>query len=115
MYGAPMPRSGTQAQPHTLDGLLLVVLLQGPENGFRLKARLKSYFPGFQASQGAFYPSLRRLESLKFISGKTVPAPADRGGLPRRVYAITSKGRTAAKRLLGLYRAFIGDGEREVA
>ena len=103
------------AQPHSLDALLLIVLLQGPENGFRLKNRLKEYFPGLRASQGALYPSLVRLETSKFVAGKTVPAPVDRGGRPRRVYAVTSKGRLEAKRLMNLYRAFLGDGEREVA
>jgi DNA-binding PadR family transcriptional regulator len=43
--------------------------------------------------RGTVYVTLGRMEDKGYITSRTEPAPADEGGLPRRIYEATALGR----------------------
>ena len=93
------------AQPYSLEALFLCVLLRGPNNGSGIVAQLAELDSGLHPGQGATYPALRRLEEEGLATSKNVLPPADRGGRPRRFYALTPKGRRRATQLSRFFGA----------
>lgn len=97
------------AQPYSLEALFLCVLLRGPNNGTGILAQLAQLDADLHPAAGATYPALRRLEEEGLTTSKDVPPPADRGGRPRRFYALTPKGRRRANQLSRFFGALVAD------
>ena len=77
--------------------LLLAVLRLGPNAfGAEIARELESRARR-SVSRGALYTSLDRLEDKGLLRWKVVPGTPDRGGLPRRHYAVTSAGLAALR------------------
>ncbi len=71
------------------EALILELLVQGTElYGLQLVAASKR-----QLKRGTVYVTLGRMEDKGFISSRLEAAPADEGGLPRRLYQPTALGR----------------------
>ncbi|MBW4061378.1 PadR family transcriptional regulator [Candidatus Saccharibacteria bacterium] len=61
--------NGERISPSPLDVRVLVALLKRPLNAYRVARQVEDDFgPGFKASNGTIYPSLKRLASLGFIT-----------------------------------------------
>lgn len=95
----------TTAAAYSVDALLLCTLLRGPNYGLALSTSLSNLDSTLQLRHGALYPALTRLRTAGLVTAKSVPAPADRGGHPRRVYALTARGRRRALELARLFAA----------
>jgi len=84
------------SQPPPLGELeqlvLLAVLRLGPEAFALSIARALERDAGRHLSRGALYTTLDRLELKGFIRWKPEPGGAERGGVPRRTYAVTARG-----------------------
>jgi DNA-binding PadR family transcriptional regulator len=98
--------------------VILGLLAWGPRTGYEIKQvtdRSTRFFWG--ASYGQIYPELRRLETAGLVESREEP----RGRVPRRIYSLTSAGRTALDGWLagsddhyevrdeGLLKLFFGD------
>ena len=71
------------------EALILDLLIAGPEMyGLQLVAAAKR-----RLKRGTVYVTLGRMEEKGFVSSRLESAPADEGGLPRRVYEATAFGR----------------------
>jgi DNA-binding PadR family transcriptional regulator len=78
-----------------LDLLLLAVLEAGPAHGYALIGRLRERSDGaFDLPEGTVYPALHRLEGAGLAGSEW----SSLDGRRRRVYALTSEGRTALAR-----------------
>jgi DNA-binding PadR family transcriptional regulator len=99
------------AIPHSLDVLLLCALRPGPDYGHALAQRFATLDRSFRPGPGALYPALRRLELAGLATSEEVPQRADRGGRPRRVYALTPKGKRRADQLAKFFGALAQDAQ----
>ena len=73
--------------------LILDLLIRGAElYGLELVAASKG-----RLKRGTVYVTLGRMEDKGFISSRLEDAPADQGGLPRRIYEPTTFGRRVMK------------------
>ncbi|NKB88759.1 MAG: PadR family transcriptional regulator [Acidobacteria bacterium] len=78
--------------------LLLVVLELGDDSyGARVQARLEERV-GREASVGALYTTLRRLEAKGLLEGSSGETTPERSGRPRRYLSVTAEGMAALKR-----------------
>ncbi len=84
-----------QARKGLLEALILRLLLDEERYGFDL-AREIGRRTGAPCSRGTLYPLLRRLQGHGLVALRHVD-PVD--GPPRKYYAITMEGRTAAVRM----------------
>lgn len=92
---------------------LLQALLEGDSYGLELIERIKAATNGrVRLVQGRVYPALRALEQDGLLTGYWSEALPERGGRPRRYYALTAEGRRVArqdaKALAGLLKPFFG-------
>ena len=102
----------------TTPALVLSVLGDGPLHGYGLAKEIERRSGGFfTGSWGSLYPALQRLENDGLIEGVWEPYPPG-GKRRRRVYRLTTQGRSAAKQAAGRWRQFalrilqvIGHGE----
>ena len=102
----------------TTPALILSVLGDGPLHGYGLAKEIERRSGGFfTGSWGSLYPALQRLETDGLIEGVWEPYPPQ-GKRRRRVYRLTTQGRSAAKQAAGRWRQFalrilevIGHGE----
>lgn len=102
----------------TTPALVLSVLGDGPLHGYGLAKEIERRSGGFfTGSWGSLYPALQRLENDGLIEGAWEPYPPG-GKRRRRVYRLTTQGRSAAKQAAGRWRQFalrilqvIGHGE----
>lgn len=82
-----------------IRGLLpyyILSLLEEPHHGLEIAQRIEAATGGAWApSAGTLYPMLRNMESDGWIQGEWQRST----GAPRRVYALTSEGRAARKRM----------------
>lgn len=98
--------------------VILGLLAWQPRTGYEIKQvtdRSTRFFWG--ASYGQIYPELRRLEAAGLVESREEP----RGRVPRRIFSITTAGRTALEAWLeepvesyevrdeGLLKLFFGD------
>ena len=86
-----------------LDLLMRDAELYGLELVAASKGRLK---------RGTVYVTLGRMEEKGFISSRLEDAPADQGGLPRRIYEPTAFGRRVMKAYAHVARALIPEPAR---
>jgi DNA-binding PadR family transcriptional regulator len=96
---APRPRLLTLSEK---ESLILELLTQGDQMyGLQLVAASRR-----RLKRGTVYVTLGRMEEKRYITSHLEDAPANAGGLPRRVYRPTALGRrvlaawTAGARLL---------------
>jgi PadR family transcriptional regulator PadR len=86
-----------------LDLLLLSAVEAGPAHGYVLIERLRNESDGvLDFPEGTIYPALHRLERGGLLSSSWDETGARR----RRVYALTSRGRTELSRQRESWRAF---------
>jgi DNA-binding PadR family transcriptional regulator len=86
-----------------VDFLLLATLKDGPLHGYGVVEKLRGTSEGaFDLAEGTVYPALYRLEAAALVSSKWTTA----GGRRRRVYRLTTKGRTALARERSEWKAF---------
>lgn len=84
------PASVATVKGH-LDLLLLAVLAEGPSHGYAVIEQLRvRSADAFDLPEGTVYPALHRLER----SGMLASDWDSSAGRPRRVYRITSRGRS---------------------
>lgn len=90
----------------TTPALILSVLADGPLHGYGLAKEIERRSGGFfTGSWGSLYPALQRLEQEGLIEGVWEPYPPQ-GRRRRRVYRLTTQGRSAAKQAAGRWRQF---------
>jgi DNA-binding PadR family transcriptional regulator len=77
--------------------VLLAILRLGVEAGGVGIARELETHAARRVSRGALYTTLDRLEDKGLVRWKAAPGTADRGGLPRRAYAVTPRGIAALR------------------
>ena len=81
--------------------VLLAVLRLGQEDGGVASgaaiARVLEDQAGRRVSRGALYTTLDRLEGKGLLRWKIATGGAERGTLPRRAYAVTSRGTEAVR------------------
>jgi DNA-binding PadR family transcriptional regulator len=88
-----------------LDMLLLAALDGAPAHGYAVIEQLRARSAGtFDLPEGTIYPALHRLERAGAITSSREVA----GGRERRVYRLSSKGRTALKERRASWAAFSG-------
>jgi PadR family transcriptional regulator, regulatory protein AphA len=79
-------------EPSAVTWAVLGLLEQRPRSGYDLKRAVDRTIRHFwAASYGQIYPELRRLEDAGWVEG----SDGSRGARSRRVYSITTRGRTA--------------------
>src|SRR5438093_6977503 len=90
----------------TTPALILSVLADGPMHGYGLAKEIERRSRGFfTGSWGSLYPALQRLEQEGLIEGCWEPYPPQ-GRRRRRVYRLTTSGRSAARQTAGRWRQF---------
>ena len=82
------------------DLIILGMLLEGPQHGYRLKQNAGLIFGQGKLHNNLVYPLLRRFMANKWVTKKTIPGER---GQKRQQYAITPLGRQT---LLDRIRAF---------
>jgi PadR family transcriptional regulator PadR len=86
---------GDQLRGH-LEGIILAALETGPSHGLGILHHLEERGCGLlKLKEGSLYPALYRLEATGLVRSSTEPVPAGQKGAPRRVYALTGKGKRA--------------------
>jgi PadR family transcriptional regulator, regulatory protein PadR len=93
-----------QLRKGVLDLAILSRLQEGPVHGYALIASLKQ--GGLMAAEGAeatVYQALQRLARLGLAMADW--SHPDEGGRPRKMYAITPRGRAERQRMLAEWKA----------
>ncbi len=81
---------------------LLALLAREQKYGFQVVKELRDLSDGFfDLKEGTLYPALRRLEERGFVQSHWVEPEA--GGIPRKYYRITDKGRRALAEALEVW------------
>lgn len=91
------------------EQMVLLAILQQGGNAYGLEVRKElERSAEREVSRGAFYTTLDRLESKRYVSWKTAASAGERGGMPRRVFRVTPAGvravRHSHKALMNLWR-----------
>ena len=90
------------------ERLILELLIRGDElYGLELVAASKG-----RLKRGTVYVTLGRMEEKGFIMSRLEKAPADEGGLPRRIYEPTAFGRRVMKAYAHVARVLIAEPAR---
>jgi PadR family transcriptional regulator PadR len=88
----------TPAPLGELEQLILLATLKLGSDAYGLSvARVLEVEAGRRLSRGALYTSLERLELKGLVRWKLEPGGPERGGLPRRIYAVTPRGVAALR------------------
>ena len=86
-----------------LDLLLLAAVHDGPTHGYGIIESLRSRSNGaFDLPEGTVYPALHRLEGAGLLASRW----AEQGGRKRRLYRLTTRGRSALHRQQADWRRF---------
>ncbi len=91
------------------EQMVLLAILQQGGNAYGLDVRKElERSAEREVSRGAFYTTLDRLESKRYLSWRTAVSAGERGGMPRRVFRVTPAGvralRHSRKALMNLWR-----------
>ena len=92
---------------------LLALLAKDEKYGFQILHELRERSNGFfDLKEGTLYPALRRLEERGFVESHwKEPGPGE-GGMPRKYYRMTARGRTALSEALAIWRQMTAGAER---
>jgi DNA-binding PadR family transcriptional regulator len=97
--------------------VLLAVLRMGEEGYGAALLELLEERAGRRLSRGALYTTLDRLEAKRLVRSRLADASAERGGRPRRYFALTAAGlvalRASRRRLVALWHGLeskLGEG-----
>ena len=83
----------TKSFPGEFEQMVLLAVLQLDDEGYAIGIRRQlEERAGRAVSRGALYRTLDRLESKGFVEWEMEEAPPDRGGHPRRRFAVTKAG-----------------------
>ncbi len=75
---------------------LLALLARDEKYGFQILHELREKSDGFfDLKEGTLYPALRRLEERGFVQSHWKEPAAGEGGMPRKYYRLTDRGRAA--------------------
>jgi PadR family transcriptional regulator PadR len=86
------------------DSLLLCLISPSPMYGYQIIKKLQERSKGyFQFKEGTIYPALHRLEKAGLIIGTWQHLP---GGMERRYYSMTEKGRAAFTERVAVWKHF---------
>lgn len=89
-----MVRKGGEIPRGALRAIVLAMLAEAPNHGYRLCRNLEARTDGrFTFSEGSLYPLLHELELEGLVTAKDTVAP---NGRRRRVYHLTRAGRRQA-------------------
>ncbi len=89
---------------------LLALLAKDEKYGFQILHELRERSNGFfDLKEGTLYPALRRLEERGFVQSHWTERE---GGVPRKYYRLTSRGRTALGEALAIWDAMTSGAER---
>ena len=92
---------------------LLALLARDEKYGFQILHELRERSNGFfDLKEGTLYPALRRLEERGFVQSHWQEPAAGEGGMPRKYYRLTDRGRVALSEALGIWRAMTAGAER---
>lgn len=92
-----------------IDLLLLSVLARGQAHGYAIIEALRRHSGGhFDLPEGTIYPALYRLEQAGFLSSDSRMV----GGRNRRLYRLTTAGRTALRERRDSWRELVASVER---
>lgn len=98
------PASVSTVKGH-LDMLLLAVLADGPSHGYAVIEQLRARSAdAFDLPEGTVYPALHRLERSGLLSSDWDSS----AGRPRRVYRITTRGRSRLGEQRAAWTEFAG-------
>ncbi len=92
---------------------LLALLAREEKYGFQILHELRERSNGFfDLKEGTLYPALRRLEERGFVASHWKEPAAGAGGMPRKYYRLTDRGRTALSEALAIWREMTAGAER---
>ena len=92
---------------------LLALLVKDEKYGFQILRELRERSNGFfDLKEGTLYPALRRLEERGFVESHwKEPGPGE-GGMPRKYYRLTERGRLGLSEALAIWRQMTTGAER---
>ena len=92
---------------------LLALLARQEKSGFQILRELRERSNGFfDLKEGTLYPALRRLEERGFVESHwKEPGPGE-GGMPRKYYRLTGRGRTALSEAVAIWDEMTAGAER---
>ena len=94
-----------QLKMGTTEILILAVLTQGDRYGYQISKEVLERSDGFfEFKQGFLYPTLRRMEQSKFVTGYWKNSAS--GGPNRKYYRLTRQGRTRLQASLDAWSSF---------
>ena len=92
---------------------LLALLARDEKYGFQILHELRETSNGFfDLKEGTLYPALRRLEERGFVQSRWRNPSSGEGGMPRKYYHLTDRGRTALSEALAVWRQMTSGAER---
>ena len=92
---------------------LLALLAKEEKYGFQILHELRDRSNGFfDLKEGTLYPALRRLEERAFVESAWHEPGAGEGGIPRKYYRLTDRGRRALSEALAIWDSMTRGAER---
>ncbi len=92
---------------------LLALLAKEEKYGFQILHELRDKSGGFfDLKEGTLYPALRRLEERAFVESRWQDPARGEGGIPRKYYRLTDRGRTALSEALAVWDTMTAGAER---
>ncbi len=92
---------------------LLALLAKEEKYGFQILRELRERSNGFfDLKEGTLYPALRRLEERGFVQSHWKEPGRGEGGMPRKYYRLTDRGRNALSEALAVWRQMTAGAER---
>ncbi len=83
---------------------LLALLAKEEKYGFQILHELRDKSNGFfDLKEGTLYPALRRLEERAFVESRWKEPASGEGGIPRKYYRLTARGRRALAEALAIW------------
>ena len=92
---------------------LLALIAKEEKYGFQILHELRERSNGFfDLKEGTLYPALRRLEERGFVQSHWKEPAAGEGGMPRKYYRLTDRGRAALSEAVTVWREMTAGAER---
>ena len=92
---------------------LLALLAKDEKYGFQILHELRARSNGFfDLKEGTLYPALRRREERGFVESHWKEPAGGEGGMPRKYYHLTARGRVALSEALAIWRQMTAGAEK---